>query len=169
MRRTFKIFSFLGVGSFALASLVYWVLQGNGPDGHVFGAWYRMFCYHYEHPYQYIAVVCFTYAATGTLGAGLWPHVAGWRRRVFITGILIFTVLAASIPGGVLWKIHDMEAGYFTKGAQFWNDLFWGAATGLETGWLLTLLSFPYNIICFIIGYRLTAHGFRISAATAKN
>ena len=38
MRRTFKIFSFLGTSSFAIASLVYWVLQGNGPDGHVFGA-----------------------------------------------------------------------------------------------------------------------------------
>ena len=166
-RCTFKVFSFLGASSFALASLIYWVMQGNGSGGNVFGALPRMFCYHYDHPCQYIAVVCFTYATIGTWGAVRWPHVAGWRRGVLITGILIFTILVASIPGGVLWKIHDMEAGFFTRGVQFWNDLFWGAATGLETGWFLTLLSFPYNMICLVMGYRLTSQGFRISAATA--
>ena len=80
---------------------------------------------------------------------------------------MVTTIFAASIPGGVLWKIHDMQAGFFTKGARFWDDLLWGASAGLQVGWLIVLLSLPYNVIGLVVGYAVTSFGFKIGAPAA--
>lgn len=168
MHRVLKIFAFFGVGAFALGSLVYLALHALMPRGYVFGALYRMFLYHENHPFQYIAVVAFIYAVIGTTCAIRWPGLQGWRRHAAVVVVLFLTVLVASIPGGILWKIHDMEAGFFPKGAQFWRDLMWGADAGLQFGWLIVVLSLPYNIICFILGFLLTSYGFKISTSQSN-
>jgi len=137
------------------------------PRGHVFGGLYRMFLYHESHPFQYIAVVALTYGVIATGCALRLSRLAGWRHSAAIVGIIFATVLVASVPGGVLWKIHDMQAGYFTTGSRFWSDLLWGASTGLQVGWLVIALSLPYNIIGLILGYAVTHLGFRLSASVA--
>lgn len=45
-----------------------------------------------------------------------------------------------------------MQAGYFTEGARFWRDLWWGAKGGLLFGWFVILISIPYNLIGLLIG-----------------
>ncbi|MBM3845872.1 MAG: hypothetical protein FJ405_06260 [Verrucomicrobia bacterium] len=167
MPRALKLFALFTVGAFLLGSVGYLALHAVMPRGHVFGGLYRMFLYHESHPFQYIAVVALTYGVIATACALRWSCLAGWRRSAAIIGIIVATVLVASVPGGVLWKIHDMQAGYFTKGAQFWSDLLWGASTGLQAGWLVIALSLPYNIIGLILGYVVTHFGFRISRPVA--
>lgn len=123
-----------------------------------------MFMYHEAHPFQYITIVALTYGVVATVCVICWPKLTGWRLRIAIVSIMLVTIIAASVPGGVLWKIHDMQAGYFPTGAKFWNDLLWGASTGLQGGWFVIGLSFPYNIIGLIAGYAVTLSGFRLGA-----
>ena len=81
---------------------------------------------------------------------------------LLILSVITSTIFVASIPGGILWKIHDMQAGFSTTGSRFWSDLLWGAATGLQTGWLVIALSLPYNVFGVIIGYAVTNFGFKM-------
>jgi len=134
------------------------------PDGRVFGALPRMFLYHESHPFEYIALVALTYGVVVTVCVHRFPPLHGWCRGIAICGIMLTTIILASVPGGVLWKIHDMQAGFFTKGARFWGDLLEGAFTGLQIGWLILALSFPYNAIGLLVGYRVTAYAFKIGA-----
>ncbi|MDB6110408.1 MAG: hypothetical protein JWR69_2158 [Pedosphaera sp.] len=167
MSRAFKLFTFFAASAFILGAVGYLALHAVMPRGYVFGGLYRMFLYHEAHPFQYIAVVAFIYALIATVCVARWPHLAGWRRFATIICIIVATVFVASVPGGVLWKIHDMQAGFFTTGARFWNDLSWGASTGLQIGWLVIALSLPYNIIGVITGYAVTHFGFRLGAPAA--
>ena len=165
MTRVLKIYAFFAVSAFVLGSLGYKIVQSLTPNDHVFGVLYRMFLYHESHPFQYIAVVAFTYAFIATGCALLWPRLFGWRQG---SAIILLTVLVASVPGGILWKIHDMQAGFFTKGSRFWRDLLWGASAGLQVGWLVIALSVPYNIIGLIAGYGITRLGLRIAGTGAE-
>ncbi len=167
MPRALKLFTLFAAGAFLLGAIGYLALHAVMPDGHVFGGLYRMFSYHELHPFQYIGVVALTYGAIATPCALRWSRLAGWRRSAAIIGIIVMTVLVASVPGEVLWKIHDMQAGYFTAGARFWSDLLWGASTGLQIGWLVIAFSLPYNIIGLVLDYVVTHFGFNISAPVA--
>lgn len=138
---------------FVLGSAVYAVLQAIVPGGYVFGAVYRMFLYHRAFPYQYIAVVALTWGVVFAAGAPFVSRLAGWRRRVAILALMLGTVVLASIPGGILWKIHDMQAGWFPEGDRLWADLVWGATTGLADGWFIVALSFPYNVVGLALGF----------------
>ena len=168
MVRALVLFIYFAVSAFALTSIIYWMLHSVMPDRHVFGGLYRMFLYHDSHPFQYIAVYSLTYAIVATVVCLIWPKLVGWRRNVAIMSIIIFTVFAASIPGGILWKIHDMQAGYFPEGLRFWDDLLWGASSGLAIGWLIVLLLLPYNIICLVLLYYVTHYGFNIRSPKAQ-
>ena len=148
MHKSLKIFTTSFAGLFVYCAAVYVLLRdGFGLDW-VFGAWYRMFLYHYQHPFQYIAVFCIVYAAVLALLLQCWPGFFVRQRWALVGVALVSTVLLASVLGGALWKLHDMQAGYFTEGSRFWGDIWWGVSGGLELGWLLLLLSFPFNLLC---------------------
>ncbi|NJK76050.1 MAG: hypothetical protein HC849_20010 [Oscillatoriales cyanobacterium RU_3_3] len=144
-----------------IQSIAYAILHEIVPNGIVFGALYRMFLYHYQHPYQYIAVISLTYGIMGATGIFCLRHLK-WKQKTTIGFILVSTTILASIPGGILWKIHDMQAGFFPSGERFLPDLSWGASTGLQVGWAIALLSFPYNVISWISGYWVARYGFQL-------
>jgi hypothetical protein len=122
----------------------------------VFGSLYRMFLYHYVHPYQYIFIVSVIYSIIATIWSYFFHQTSGFRRFSGIIMLLLLSLLVSSVAGGMLWKIHDMQAGFFTTGFRFMNDMLWGARYGFLLGWLLALLSIPYNIIVFIMGICMT-------------
>ena len=157
-----KLYAFYFICSSTIASVAYYLLNLIMPDGWVFGALYRMFLYHWEHPFQYIILACIIYAFCASLGVIWFPNLIKWKQKIFIMAVIMMTILISSVPGGVLWKIHDMQAGRFTEGEQFWLDLYWGAEAGLCLGWAIILLSIPYNIICVAFGYFVTKYGFDI-------
>lgn len=162
MIRPLTLFFFFSVSCFAAGCVGYLVLRLVMPGGWVFGALYRMFLYHWEHPFQYIILVSVVYGLIASVFAiGLRNRRKTSRLAVF--SIVGLTIFAASPLGGVLWVIHDMQAGYFTEGARFRRDLLWGALEGLKSGWLVILLSIPYNLFGLAAGYFVTAHGFKLA------
>ncbi len=157
-----KLFGYFALSAFVLSSVVYFVMHSISP--YVFAGLFRMFMYHESHPLQYIAIVAITYAVIATVCVLRLPKLTRWRQRAAIVAIMLLSVIMASVPGGILWKIHDMQAGFFTTGERFWSDLFWGASTGLSVGWMVIALSIPYNVIGLIVGYRVTGYGFNLAA-----
>ena len=136
--------------SFLLGSLGYVLISSL--FGAAFGGFFRMFMYHEVHPFQYIGIVAIVFGIIGSVWAQYFGATKGWRRWLSILLCIMLTIFASSIPGGILWKIHDMQAGYFTEGARFWRDLWWGAKEGLLLGWFVMLISIPYNLIGVLIG-----------------
>ncbi|MCX6880042.1 MAG: hypothetical protein NTW21_40505 [Verrucomicrobia bacterium] len=133
----------LGSAGFFLVSALF---------GPAFGGLYRMFMYHEEYPLPYIAVVAIVFGIVGTFWLRAFGHTKGWTRWVSIFATIVLTIAVASIPGGILWKIHDMQAGYFPHGARFWKDLLWGAKEGLMVGWIVIATSIPYNVFGIAFG-----------------
>ena len=127
-----------------------------------------MFMYHDEHPLQYIAVVSIVFGVIGTFWLRVFGHSIRWKRWISIIAAIVLTVVIASVPGGILWKIHDMQAGYFPPGVRFWDDLLWGAKEGLLIGWLVIVASIPYNLLGLGIGV-LVLHRLPVIAARIEN
>lgn len=157
-----KLFAYFFISSFGLAAFGYALLKELLPGGFVFGSLPRMFLYHYSHPYQYIAVVALIYACVATPCVLIFSRVSRGCKTGVIIGIMFLTIMIASVPGGVLWEIHDMQAGYFPKGNVFLDHLFDGAMMGLQGGWLVIALSVPYNLAGLILGYFVTSIGFKM-------
>lgn len=161
--RALKLFLFYFLSAYVSASIGYVLLEAIMPNGFVWGAFFLMFTYHTQHPFQYIAVVVVTYAIIATVCTVKMSCFASFARRLAIFGIMGVSVIVASVPGGVLWTIHDMQAGYFTTGTRFWNDLLGGALYGGQLGWLIIAFSIPYNLLGLIVGYYITSYGFNIA------
>lgn len=163
MKPMLKIFLFYQVSSFLVGAAIYTIAARALELRWVFGSLYRMFEYHMEHPFQYVFVVSVCFASVATGYACKVSASVGWKRRIRILAILVASIVVASVPGGVLWKVHDMQAGYFPQGMKFWSDLAEGAVLGLQLGWLIVLLSFPYNLCCAFVAYWLVVGGMRLA------
>lgn len=151
---------FYWLTSFACATLGYGLLWALLPGHHVFGALYRMFLYHEAHPLAYIALCCGVF---GPLAAGATDAFGRRGRwgRVGVVGLLALATVVISAPlGGMLWHWHDMQAGYFPTD---WVRilLLRGLRDGLTLGWLIVLLSVPYNALGLLVCYVLLAAGAR--------
>jgi hypothetical protein len=148
-------------GCFFSAWLGYLLLQLFMPEGRgAFAGLYRMFMYHCEKPGQYIFIVSLFYAVIAT------PLALRCRARnrkppgLLILLAMLLPLVPASPIGGMLWVIHDMQAGYFPEGDRFWKALQWGALEGIRSGWLVILGSIPYNLLGLAAGYFITRFGF---------
>jgi hypothetical protein len=142
-----------GVLMYSLLALISERLLGHP---WVFGAVYRMFPYHWAHPFQYIFIVATVYSLLASTWATFWSDASGWRRWLQITLVLGISIMASSIPGGILWKFHDMQAGFFPEGSRMVSDFLWGAEAGLWVGPVIVLLSIPLNALALISGYVVT-------------
>ncbi len=152
---------FYWISSFILASSLYYILWLMMPSHHVFGALYRMFLYHWAFPMQYIAIPCFFYGIIASLFAIKFQNSKIIGRIIITILIIVLVILVSSPFGGMLWHLHDMNAGYFPKhwiSKMITNGFIWG----LEMGWLIIALSIPYNIIGSVISYFLTKKGIEL-------
>lgn len=128
------------------------------PGHRVFGTWYKMINYHYEHPLAFIAIPCFFYGiiATTIRNGCLTPPL---KRQIAVTiSMLIVVMFFSSIFGGMLWHYYDMKVGYFPVN-WLQKILIQGALNGLKMGWLIILLSFPYNLLSAVTLFFLTKKG----------
>lgn len=154
---------FLWATSFATATIGFYLLRLVMPGKYVFGTWYRMLTYHYQHPIQYIIIPCFFYGFVGTfLGDKLYKQKTS--KQILITLFIGTLTILISFPfGGMLWNFHDMQAGFFPND---WKSklLTKGFQMGLTNGWLIIGLSVPYNLlglfVCFFL-IRLNIKLFR--------
>ena len=144
--------------SFILATILYYILWAIMPNHYVFGVWYRMFVYHWEHPVAFIIIPCFFYGIIATLFADKYSK-QNLIRQIFLTIVIILLTIIVSSPfGGMLWHYYDMKAGYFPPN-WFGKIISLGFEWGLEMGWLIVGLSIPYNVIGSITCFFLTKKG----------
>lgn len=135
---------------FLYSSAVYGLLHGVLGQTLVFGALYRMFMYHEAYAFQYIALFCAVHASVAMAAIYALPQGLRSHRWLLAAGTLLVTIAVASVLGGVLWKIHDMLAGYFPPGPRLWQDLLWGAEMGFYLGWQVLAMSQPYSLLCLL-------------------
>ena len=150
--------------SFGIALPAYFLLYEVMPSGYVFGKYFRMYLYHYQHPAQYIAIPCFFYGLIATATADRFYRSSLYGRLFWSAFIIGATILISSPFGGMLWHYHDMQAGFFPKD---WISvlLLDGTTMGLQFGWLIIALSFPYSFLGIIVSHLITRTGsnlFRI-------
>lgn len=119
----------------------------------VFFGLYRMFMYHEAFPFQYIGLASIIFGLVGAFWIKFFGKLRGFKRNLSILLAIFLTVLLSSIPGGMLWKIHDMVLGYFPQGQRFFDDLWWGVRQGVFVGPLIAVFSFPFNIIGIVYGF----------------
>jgi hypothetical protein len=162
MKRFATSFCLFSAACWGLGSAGYFLLVRIMPDGYVFGAGYRMFVYHEQHPYQYILVVAVAYGFSAAVWARFLGHLTGVKRIASIFAVILVALLLASVPGGLLWGIHDVQAGFVPPVPVLRRNLIWAATTGLTFGWVIIGLSIPYNIIGCFTGYAVTHYGQKI-------
>lgn len=147
LKKFLSFFSALFLAMYCFNALVYTVCERIYPN--VFGSFFRMFLYHYQYPYQYILVFSLILALCAALFIRFFNRFQGFKKYTGLAIVFAAALVISCVAGGVLWKVHDMQAGFFPKGWRFLQDLFWGMRTGLFLGWQIVLTSFPYNLIVF--------------------
>lgn len=153
--RTFRGCFALFIICFLAASLGYLIMKFVLGWDHVFGALIRMFLYHEEHAFQYIALMSGMFSLV-SMTALYFTRFNQTRAKLFLIylGCVITTIVLASPIGGIMWTIHDMQAGYFLEEYRFYSALWDGAYVGLCLGWLIILGSMPYNLLGILVGWR---------------
>ena len=161
-REFFRLFGSLFATTFVIGVGNYWLLHSVLGLRHVFGALYRMFLYHDQYPTQYIVIVAFFYALLAAAW-GVRSRAVGWRWHLGWLGVLAATLLLSSAVGGVLWTFHDMRAGYFPPWERRIGMFTDGIVSGVTIGWLIVLLSFPFNVFTMLLAYAATYYLFQRS------
>lgn len=154
-----KVFALVFAGLTLYCSAVYLVLRDVVGLQLVFGGLYRMFMYHAQHPFQYIAIFCAVFAAGLASVLACWPRARQWPAWALTSLVLLLTVLLGSALGGALWSLHDMQAGFFPPSHRLWQDVGWGVQSGVQVGWLVLLLSVPFNVLCLPAFYGAGRYG----------
>lgn len=147
-----KFFIFL-ITSYAFAVGVHYLLQAT--IHYSFGMPYRMFLYHLCFPLSYIFIPCFFYALIATYLSSYFSKVSISYKITLTIIICILVTLISSPFGGMLWHYHDMQAGYFPDN-WLYKMVSLGFSWGLRDGWIIVLMSVPYNIIGTVICFFLT-------------
>lgn len=136
-------FGFFFFASFLLAGGGYFILSLF--IKRVFGVLYRMPLYHFTYPYQYIGLTCFIFALAAALIVMHKTNATPTKNTLLSLLVIIVTLAISSVLGGMLWEVHDMNAGYWPS---FWQRklLSEGPRLGLFNGWFIVLGSIPYNL-----------------------
>lgn len=138
------------LASFVFAAACYDILLFFGFKP--YAGLYKMYRYHWLHPYQFMFIPCFVFSALTALFSDKFKKVSV-GKQVGLTFLIIFlTILISSPLGGMLWHLHDMLTGYFPK-KWLWKIIRYGFREGLQMGWLIIVFSVPYNIIGIFTGF----------------
>jgi hypothetical protein len=67
----------------------------------------------------------------------------------------------------MLWYYHDMQAGYFPLN---WINIMIteGASEGIQLGWIVVMLSYPYNLLGAAVCFFLTKRGAELFTTRSK-
>jgi hypothetical protein len=117
-----------------------------------FASFYRMYVYHLSHPYQFIFIMCFVFSVLAALFCEKFKKLTPWKQILLTLLIVVLTIIISSPLGGMLWHLHDMLAGYFPK-KWLWKLIRYGFREGIQLGWVIILLSAPYNILGVVMSF----------------
>lgn len=151
---------FYWIVSFTISVTIYYTLWLIMPNHRVFGALMLMYLYHYEYPISFISIPCFFFGILATMFTDRFIKKPTGSRVLLLVLILFLTILFSSPFGGMLWYFYFrhgcLPENWFTK------IIITGAIDGLEIGWLIILLSVPYNILVAINWYYTMVIGSKL-------
>ena len=154
-----KSLFFYWISSFLIASSMYYLLLLIMPDQYVFGGTiFKSIFYYRQFPLEYILIPCFFYGIIASLFSNKFKRQGLKNRILIIILILVLTIFISSPFGGMLWFYHDMKAGYFPANWVY-KIINRGTSLGIELGWMVILMSVPYNLLGSIVCYFLTKKG----------
>lgn len=138
------------ITSFIFAAACYDILLFFGISP--FSTFYGRYSYHLMHPLQFIAVPCFVFSVLAVIFSDIFEK-SSILKQILLTLLLAFlTVLISSPLGGILWHFHDMLAGHFPQN-WLWKLIRYGFREGIQLGWLIIILSIPYNFIGLFVSF----------------
>lgn len=149
---------FFWISSFVIAILGFILLSFIMPRGNVFSAWFRMQDYHNQSPALYVMICCFFYGILASIFTNRFYRAEVAGRMLIIFLIVLGVIGLSCAPGGMIWILHDMQAGYFPDNWKY-LVLKHGTTMGFNLGWIIIILSFPYNVFGIFVSYFLTQFG----------
>ncbi len=152
-----KRLAFFWLASVLLATAGYYLLWLVMPRHRVFGALFRMIQYHNQYPIPYILIPCFCYGLIATALAESFLAQHFWGQVAMTVLIVILSMLASFHYGGMLWHLHDMEAGFFPQ--QWQEKLIKNGFNDGPYGLWVIAFSIPYNLLGAIVCFFLTRKG----------
>lgn len=138
------------IASFIFAAACYDILLFFGITP--FSVYYGRYSYHLAHPLQFIAIPCFIFSVLAVIFSNKFRKASVLKQILLTLLISFLTVLISSPLGGMLWHLHDMLVGYFPQN-WLWKLIRYGFREGIQLGWLIIVLSVPYNIIGIFTGF----------------
>lgn len=150
LTRTLIRFALTLFASFIFAAACYDILLFFGFKP--FAGLYRMYCYHWLHPFQFMFIPCFVFSVLAVAFSGKFKKASIPKQIGFTVLIIFLTILISSPLGGMLWHLHDMLAGYFPKN-WFLKLVKYGFREGMQLGWIIIICSVPYNIIGMLTSF----------------
>lgn len=151
-----KFFSYYFAATFVAASSCYLLLHWFDAIGRVF------IFFTAKHPFQYLVLESLLYSLAATAVTPVLARLSSGKRAPCILLLMIASVLLSSVPGGMLWSIHDMLAsGHFPPAEYFWSQLYRGAMMGARLSVLVVWGLFPLNAIGLVAGWCITEWGVR--------
>ncbi len=152
------LFATTSVSAFAL---YFGVKYLQGPDQYfapifVFDGWHGSdLSTIAEHPFPFLLSISFLLA----LLAAAWIAIIAPKTKRYqgLQALLIpwITVILASPIWGVIWSIYRWPPEGFSDPDVMWLYYRHDAMFGLDLGWVSALLSFPINILSFVLTYAL--------------
>lgn len=164
-----RLFLFCGAASFAAWSAICALLHAVWPDRPVFSTLYRMITYHESHPYAFIAVVSVVFACVAAAAGPAVARLSGGRRIAALVGVVVVAVVLAGIPGGLLYMLLDIRAGFVPPSYTLRANLVRSATDGLVLGPFIAAFSVPFNILALGAGVGVLHVGLRIARYTTRD
>jgi hypothetical protein len=147
----FRNFLWLFTSVFSSLAATFLVLKYVYHWNYPIATLYRMFAYHNQYPFQYIAIVAVMFGMVGSHWIDLYGRTKGTVRWWTMTLAMLLTIVISSPFGGMLWQIHDMQHGFIPDSYQ--TKLVQGIIWGLGLGLPIAVLSVPMNLVGFTVGY----------------
>lgn len=116
----------------------------------------RLVPYYHYYPYQYICMISLIYSVVSLIWISFFKSQSVIWRRINILVVIFLTLTISSVFCGMLWCLHDSNAGFWPTTPVLINNLMSSAINGLLYGWAIIFLSMPYNFITFILGFVFT-------------
>ncbi|MCL2144047.1 MAG: hypothetical protein FWH43_00915 [Endomicrobia bacterium] len=150
LKENFIKFAVAMIISFVFAVACYDILLFFGITP--FASFYKKYTYHHVHPYQFIFIMCFVFSVLAVLFSEKFKKLSLPKQILLTFLIIALTTIISSPLGGMLWHLHDMLAGHFPK-KWLWKLIRYGFREGIQLGWIIILMSAPYNIIGAASGF----------------
>lgn len=166
-----KVFLFTFLVSGITGSALYFGLRTLLKQSPIVFTYPRGIPYYDQHPAPFLISLSFIFALISSVWMVLIvPRIKSSRFQWVLMGIIPFvTVIIAGLVWGIIAIYYDMKAGFFPPFPSMLNYIWWGAQQGLLIGPVSAWVSFPINLISYVIAYLLLFALMRISTFQIQN